>query len=923
MNKFLLLGSSALLGLHSVTLASEEASVQIISEERAAEESLPFSEYFQYETFTLENGLRVIVHEDRSAPAISVTNIINVGSKDEPEGKSGFAHLFEHLLFNGTVNAPGEYFEHLKRLGATGANGTTNNDRTNYFQTVPTGSLEGILWLESDRMANLLSGLSEEVLKNQIEVVKNEKGLSDNRPFGSSQYTLLEMLYPEGHPYAHSTIGSIEDLESATLDDVRQWFRDYYGARNMVLVLSGDVDRQTAEPLVRKYFSRLQPGPGIDRVVTYPVRRETNTLQHVTDIAPQSELKRYYMLPKITDQDTYTPTTAANLLGFDENSFLHRRLVEDMELATRAYGSVDARALDTVFIITLVPREGVSLERLSAALDEVMAEYREAGPTEADRERLAARRRNNVFRAAESIGLIGGALGENLLLRGDPNFGLRSQVWAAEMTKGELHNAAQEWLNNGYHEQRKEALREAPTSVEADTLTEMPPVLPTEAKPFPEPERFTLSNGTEVVFVQRTNSPTVEMAFVTPVGRSHHNMRDARTARHVAEMISSGGAGGLSRQETEERSALNGARIYALVERMQTRVGLSTNVEDFEKAISLWALALRQPNFSQADYDFFAERNTEENLVQSRTPEGVAFDQAGVGLFGADHYETLQDKIAYFESANPDELRDYHARFFRPGNARIFAVGNVTKAALEATLEQELGSWRGAVPELAPIREDVPGNPERPRFVLVNKEGSSQTLVYATRLFPLEYDDNYTEELANQVFGGGFTSRLNLNIREDKGWTYGISSGIVLRPHISQWRVSGTITGEHTMGALREIVREVDEYLGERPIDAAELAETNEPIMRGISNSMGNNAFLLGKYTTNELFNKPHAYLNEEVNRLASVTVDEIQAVAPTIMATDDLTWVLVGDLDNFEDELRASGLGDVEVYDLSGDRIR
>jgi zinc protease len=214
-----------------------------------------------FQSFTLDNGLTVLVHEDRKAPVVAVSVWYNVGSKDEPKGKTGFAHLFEHLMFNGSENAPGDFFEPLQQIGATDYNGTTSFDRTNYFQTVPTAALERALFLESDRMGYLLGAVTQEKLDNQIGVVQNEKRQGDNRPGGLVWYRVLEEIFPEGHPYRHSPIGSMADLQSATLADVKQWFLDNYGPNNAVLVLAGDIDAASARPLVEKYFGAIKRGP--------------------------------------------------------------------------------------------------------------------------------------------------------------------------------------------------------------------------------------------------------------------------------------------------------------------------------------------------------------------------------------------------------------------------------------------------------------------------------------------------------------------------------------------------------------------------------------------------------------------------------------------------------------------------------------
>ena len=395
--------------LRRFTLAIAASALSMSVSIAAAQEPAPVADLISaidipYKEFTLDNGLRVIVHEDRKAPIVAVSVWYNVGSKNEPEGKTGFAHLFEHLMFNGSENAPGDFFEPLQQVGATDFNGTTWFDRTNYFETVPTSALEVALFLESDRMGHLLGAVTQEKLDNQRGVVQNEKRQGDNQPYGLVEYAQLAALFPPDHPYGHSTIGSMADLDKASLADVKQWFIDHYGPNNAVLVLAGDIDAGEARPLVQKYFGDIPKGKAV-----LPVNAPIPTLpapksEEMKDRVATTRLYRNWIVPGLNDPDTLPLRVGMSVLGGLASSRLDNILVRDEQLAVRVTADLQEFAQVGMVEITADVKPGVDADVVAKRLDAIIADFIAKGPTADEVQRVATQTVSGRISGLEQVG---------------------------------------------------------------------------------------------------------------------------------------------------------------------------------------------------------------------------------------------------------------------------------------------------------------------------------------------------------------------------------------------------------------------------------------------------------------------------------------------------------------------------------------
>ncbi|HEY0116334.1 MAG TPA: pitrilysin family protein, partial [Allosphingosinicella sp.] len=494
-----------------------------------------------YETFTLANGLRVVVHEDRKAPIVATSIWYNVGSKDEPAGRTGFAHLFEHIMFNGSENAPGEYFEYTRAMGATDLNGTTWFDRTNYFQTVPRPALERALFLEADRMGHLLGALTQENLTNQIGVVQNEKRQGDNEPYGLVEYAELETLFPEGHPYRHSTIGSMADLSAASMEDVRNWFRSKYGPNNAVLVLAGDISAAEARPLVERYFGDIPRGP-----VNNPAQATVPTLprrvdQTMRDRVATTRLYRKWAVPGLLHDDIVPLQVAASILGGLASSRLDNELVRGSQTAVRVSANVQDFHRVGIFDVQVDVKPGQNADAVSRRLDQIITNFIARGPTQDEVQRAVMRSMSGRVQGLEQVGGFGGkavALAEGALYANDPGFYQKQLEALARVTPAQVRSAMQRWLRRPVYALRvvpgeRDAYQEAPGTrrgsaagskadqskqPQAQTRRPLPPISGTPALDFPDVERARLSNGIQVVYARRATVPVTRIAVEFDAG---------------------------------------------------------------------------------------------------------------------------------------------------------------------------------------------------------------------------------------------------------------------------------------------------------------------------------------------------------------------------------------------------------------------
>ena len=883
----------------------------------AAEVDIPF------EQFVLDNGLRVIVHEDRKAPVVAVSIWYHVGSKDEKPGKTGFAHLFEHLMFNGSENYDDEFFGPFEEVGATGMNGTTWFDRTNYFETVPTPALELALWMESDRMGHLLGAVTQEKLDNQRGVVQNEKRQGDNQPYGKVEYQELAGLFPEGHPYRWSTIGSMEDLDAASLEDVHEWFKERYGAANTVLVLAGDINATEARPLVEQYFGSIDAGPPLARLKAFVPERTVNTREQMLERVPQARIYRSWVVPGRTERARTELDLAASVLGGGKNSRLYQALVYDAQLAVSVSAEVEQQELASIFRIVTTIKEGVDVEAVDRIIDEEIQKFLADGPTRDELQRAQTTINAAFVRGVEEVGGFSGkatVLAVGALYAGDPGFYRTRLNWIDTATPDTVLATSRTWLNKGYHQ--IEVIPYPAYAVTEDNVdrSALPAVTTTPDLTFPDVQRSKLSNGIEIVLAERSTVPVVNVAMQFDAGYAADAGRTLGSSAFTLAMLDEG---------TKKRSALDisaeaeslGAIIQADSDLDMSIVSLSALKDQLGPSLNLFADVIRNPAFEQDEIDRLKPQVLAQIEQEKNRPVGIALRTLPPLLYGEDHAYgipfTGSGTTESVTSLSRDDMVQFHRDWLRPDNATLFVVGDATMDEIKPLLEKQFGDWRTPQTPMPTKNVATVELPFEASVYLIDKPDAPQSLILGGHVAPpAGAENNLAIQIMNDALGGQFTARVNMNLREDKGWAYGAYTFLWDARGQRPFMVYAPVQTDRTVDSVKELYRELDEYIGDRPATQDEMERNVKNSVRSLPGQYETAAAVLDTLLTNNRYGRPDNYATTLKGTYESLSTDALHDAAAEVVHPDKLTWLIVGDLSKIEQPIRDMGLGEVVVLE-------
>ena len=887
-----------------------------------------------YEKFQLDNGLTVIVHTDRKAPIVAVNVWYHVGSKNEPAGKSGFAHLFEHLMFQGSENYDDEYFKPLEQVGATSMNGTTSFDRTNYFQNVPTTALDLALWMESDRMGHLLGVVTQPRLDEQRGVVKNEKRQNENRPYGKVAETIYRASFPVGHPYRSLPIGSMTDLDAASLDDVREWFSTYYGAANAVLVLAGDIDVATARAKAEQYFGHIAPGPALTRPGVWIAARSDSRRETMYDQVAQPRWQRFWNTPPDNTRDSEYLGLVGEILGGGKTSRLYERLVYRDRLADSAAAGQSPLEIAGLFTLSADVKQGVPVERVEAAMMEELQRFIDKGPTPAELERARIALRAGFIRGLERIGGFGGkadVLAACEVYTGDPACYRQSLEWIDAAQPADLQRVAREWLTQGDYtlEVLPQPAFTATSAAGVVDRKQGPPV--TTQFPdtvFPPLQRLQLSNGLPVIIAARPEVPVARVSVLFKGGYTADQGRKPGTASFAMSLLDEG-AGKLDALAIADRAERLGAQLAASASLDTSFAAVATLTEQLDPSLALLADVVRRPAFPALEIERVRKEWLAGIAREKLSPDALAMRVLPPLLYGEGHPYGIpfsgsgtEASVAALERA---DLLAYQRDFLRPDNATIIVTGAVTPATLLPLLEKHFGDWRPPASPKPDLREMPPAPaPTGTRLFLLDRPGAQQTTILAGQLMPSSRAADRIElNTANDVLGGTFTSRINMNLREDKHWSYGSRSALPETLGPRPWLLSAPVQTDKTVEAIGELRREVAEFVGAKPITAEELTKVRDRDVRALSGQFETNAAVSGAIADIVRFGRPDDYVRTLRGRLEAQTESGVRAAAAQAFRPDTLTWVIVGDLSKIEAQLRQLPWSTVQVLDADGKPVR
>jgi zinc protease len=877
-----------------------------------------------YKKFVLSNGLTVIVHEDHKAPIVAVNIWYHVGSKNEKPGKTGFAHLFEHLMFGGSENFHGRYIDAMEQVGATDLNGTTNNDRTNFFEDVPTSALDYTLWMESDRMGHLLGSFDEKTLTLQRGVVQNEKRQGENQPYGVTEQLLTENTYPVGHPYSWTVIGSMEDLNAASMNDVKEWFRTYYGPSNAVLVLAGDIDFDTAKAKAEKYFGDIPAGPPIGKQEAWVAKMTGTHRGTVQDRVPQARLYKVWNVPQYGTADADYLMLVSRCLAQGKVSRLYKRLVYDDQIATDVQAYVDQNEIGSQFSIEATARPGQDLSKVEKEVDEEVARFLEAGPDPQELQRVKTQYAAGFIRGVDRIGGFGGksdVLARGQAFLGDPGFYKIQLQRVQDASVQNLKSAARRWLSDGVYALDVYPYPAYKTATESVDRSKSPQTgAPPELK-LPKLERATLSNGLQVILAERHEIPVVNFGLQVDAGYAADRFAAPGTASMTTTLLDGGTAKRTALQISEE-AALLGAQLRASSSLDVSTVSLSALKSNLDKSLELYADVILNPSFPESD--FLRQQKQQISAIQREkvTPIPMALRVFPGLLYGPQHAYgnplTGSGTEASVAKLTREDLAKFHETWFKPNHATLVVVGDTTLSELTPKLEKLLDGWkRGDIP--AKNIGKVEYQP-KPVVYLLDRPGALQSVILAGEIAPPRNNpDEIGIEAMNDILGGNFGARINMNLREDKHWSYGASSFYWDARGQRPFVVFAPVQTDKTKESMAEIDKEMRGILGAKPPTAEELKKVQANETLSLPGSRETMTEVANSIETLVEYGLPDDYYDKYAGRVQALQVSDIEAIAKRVVRPDNLVWVVVGDRAKIEAGVRELNLGEVKFLDADG----
>ncbi len=880
-----------------------------------------------FQKFVLDNGLTLIVHEDHKAPIVAINVWYHVGSKNEKPGKTGFAHLFEHLMFGGSEHAPGRYIDGMERIGATDLNGTTNNDRTNYFENVPTSAVDYTLWMESDRMGFLLGALDQKTLDLQRGVVQNEKRQGENQPYGVTRQLITQNTYPAGHPYSWTVIGEMADLNAAAMDDVKEWFKTYYGPSNTVIALAGDIDAKAAKEKVEKYFGNIPAGPPVAHQEVWVAKMTGAHRQIVQDRVPQARIYKIWNMPEYGTADADYLDLVSDVLSVGKTSRFFKRLVYDDQIATNANAFVNLNEIGGQFLVQATAKPGGDLAQVEKELDEELARFLKEGPTAEELQRVKTQYAASFIRGIERIGGFGGKsdrLAQSQVFRGSPDAYKISLKRVQNATAEDLKAAANRWLSDGVYALEVHPFPQYKTASAAADRSKAPGTgTPPELK-LPKLQRATLSNGLKVILAERHEVPLVDFWLNVDAGYAADQFASPGTASMTMALLNGGTKTRTALQISDEQ-ALLGAQLQASSNLDLSVVRLSALRSKLDSSLDLYADLILNPVFPDSDFKRQQKLQIAAIEREQNTPIQMALRVFPGLMYGAGHAYgnplTGSGTTASVEKMTREELIKFHQVWFKPNHATLVIAGDTTLSEVTPKLEKLFASWKGGQTPEKNIKNVQP--PAKTVVYLIDKPGALQSVIIAGNIAPATANPKEIAiEAMNDGLGGMFGSRLNMNLREDKHWSYGATSLLWGARAQRPWIALAPVQTDKTKESLAEMNKEFRGILGEHPMTAEELAkvQANEtlslPGSRETLDAVGQ--------SINELvqFGLPDDYYETFAGKVRALKPNDIADAAKTVVHPDNLIWVVVGDRSKIEAGVKELGLGEIRFLSADGKPI-
>jgi zinc protease len=912
----------------AVSAARSQEASQTSTTSTAAATDVP---KIEFEKYILPNGLQVILHVDRKLPMVHVNNWYHVGSKNERVGRTGFAHLFEHMMFEGSKDANAKYFTFIEKAGANlfegGVNGTTSEDRTNYFESVPSGNLEYVLWLESDRLATLTDVLTKEKLDNEREIVKNERrqGL-ENQPYGRAFMLITENLFPNGHPYAHTVIGSHEDLTAASVDDVKDFFHTYYTPNNLSLAITGDFDPAEAKRLIAKYYGPIPPGPALDRPKHWVPRLNAEKIIEVKDHVPQERTYFAWPSPAFFEPDDANLDLISLVLTDGLSSRLNKSLVYEKQICSDVASAQSSAEMASSFVVWVTARPGASLLEAEKITEDEIARLAKEGPTPAELNRAKTKWEFQFVTGLERIGGFGGKadlLNTYNVFLGDPDKFAADVERHRDVTAESLRLATAKWLDTS----NRVVVRFHPESFHPDEKAQVDRTKPPEFgadRPFQAPEvRSTkLENGMQLYVVERKGLPKVSVRLATRAG----SMADPPGKEGLASLGTQ-----VMKRGTAARTALEiddvlgdlGTSLEGRTDRETSGLNFEVLKRNLAPALAIIADVAIDPSFPSEELERERKIRLAELAQAENRPESISSRVSPMLVYGRSHpygrpvagYPSTVDEITR------QDLVRFHDTYWKPGGSGLILVGDVSLAEATELARRSFASWKGGAPSAIKVPPPQPAGPGK--VFLVSRPDAAQTVVAEILPGPARNSpDYYSLTLANAVWGGAVGARLGMNIREEKGYSYGVFSFPAPHEKYGMWRAAGGVQTNKTKESVVEFEKELKFIAGEKPVTEKELTDARHNRVRGYAQQFESMDRVAEQIEELWTFGLPMTELQREPDELGKATLDSVNAAAQAYAKPSGASLLLVGDLSKIESGIRDLNQGEIVLLDVEGNPV-
>lgn len=897
-----------------------------------------------YEKYVMPNGLQVILHTDHSDPVISYSIMYHVGSSREVPGKTGFAHLFEHLLFGGSENVPAGTFDRIIEEAGGSNNGFTSRDVTTYFESFPKNGLEKVLWLESDRMGFFINSVTQRSLAIQQNVVQNEKRQGeDNSPYGFTNYVISKNLYPPAHPYSWEVIGEMEDLKNATLQDVKTYYENFYGPNNATLVLAGDFDADSVKLLIDKYFGEIKAHGEVAPRTPMPVTLDsTRKLYHEDNFANVPEINMVWPVPESYNKDAYALDFLAKILADGKKAPLYKVLVKEKQLTSRTSAYNGSEELTGEFTISVTANEGRTLKEIEDAINEAFTRFETEGFTDKEVERIKASSEKNFYQNLNSVLSKSIQLAYYNTYLNDPGFVEKDIENIKAVTREDIMRVYEQYIKGKPHivtsfvpKGKPEMMAEnsLPAGIKEENITQASKVeiadtsegqiektasvidRTTEPLAGPEPEvkvpeiwKATLANGIEVCGIQNTELPLVSMNMVIAGGALLDKIELPGVAAMVASVLPQG-TKNKSPEELEEEIQLLGSNIWMRAGNEEISVSVSTLSRNFGKTVSLMKEILLEPRWDSTEF-VMAQTRTRNAIIQAEArPSSVASSQFSKLVYGTDHilgYD-IRGTRESIEKITPEDLKSFYERNISPSVTAIQVAGNVSKEEVLAALKPLEAEWKAR--EVTFNSYTVPPVPEKSQIYFVDIPGSRQSVIYAGYLALSRDNPDYVKaDFANYRLGGAFTSILNQILREEKGFTYGASSYFREMKVPAPFIASTSVRSDATLETMEIIKGEMEKYrtgISEDDLQFIKNCMIRSNALRFETNeALANMLSYIGKYGFSD------DYVKKEEDVIRNMTVAEHKAITEKYINPGRMFYVVVGDAATQMKQLEKIGFG-------------